>query len=533
MAHTESEVDTMTLPETPTAGDNRQWLIMLYLAGDDAKGDNNMSEAITKLVHKLKNPKYLPDNRNMHLVILADGLIEEGKPVTQIYYQQGTQLREVTEMALSCEDWMSPKEGPEGARQVNTGDDKTLESFILWACSTYSATYTMLALVNHGGGWGFDTGNPGQPNGNPNTSPWRGGICVDLRVPEQKSWLSTKRTSEVMKTVAETRRKPKPINVLFFDACLMGMIECAYEVWDYVDYVVAGENLLWAELPYEQYLNSQVLKEDTTPYQLARGLVERYNIGGSPVPFTIATLDTSLLPDLGSLVNQLAQQLLDGIDDDRRSNIRAAYRRSQMFDYNNDWLISSDEACVDLLDFAQKLREQAGIPESVKEIAGKVIAKIGTNHRVCETIDRIHEPATPPAQIPPGVLGDSQVVIAIRARSGGVTKGNEPIEWDLSNAYGLSIYLPAGMRDFRLKDRKDYSEKTQLPLQLDCYSQPWQLRFTAEVGKWAELLRDIDHYIARTEDERGLLPNCVFSNFNLPHLLRVRKPSGAKPPSVV
>src|SRR5436853_2380386 len=128
MAHTESEVDTMTLPETPTAGDNRQWLIMLYLAGDDAKGDNNMSEAITKLVHKLKNPKYLPDNRNMHLVILADGLIEEGKPVTQIYYQQGTQLREVTEMALSCEDWMSPKEGPEGARQVNTGDDKTLES---------------------------------------------------------------------------------------------------------------------------------------------------------------------------------------------------------------------------------------------------------------------------------------------------------------------------------------------------------------------------------------------------------------------
>ena len=39
-----------------------------------------------------------------------------------------------------------------------------------------------------------------------------------------------------------------PLDVVFYDACLMGMIEIAYQIKDYADFFVSSQNIAWAPI---------------------------------------------------------------------------------------------------------------------------------------------------------------------------------------------------------------------------------------------------------------------------------------------
>jgi hypothetical protein len=256
----------------------------------------------------------------------------------------------------------------------------------------------------------------------------------------------------------------------------MGMIECAYEVRAHAAFLIAGENLLWAELPYHVYLDPHKLDDATTPAQLVEHIVTSYNKEQRIGPFTLAGLNLSRVEDLTEKVGILAKSLLDSISsgansDDNRTKIREAYRQAQMFDNNADGLISDKEACVDLLGFAEQLQQT--LPQ-VGTAAEAVITLIG------------RQPSH----------SSEQVVVTKKDRLGkGPAQPNgERQLWDFKRAHGVSIYLPLGdenlLYEVKLRPTSDAGpEKLISKLQANYYLDGDQLAFTTDCPDWVDFLK--------------------------------------------
>jgi hypothetical protein len=245
------------------------------------------------------------------------------------------------------------------------------------------------------------------------------------------------------------------------------MLESAYEVQPYTHYFVAGENLLWSRLPYERYLSNDTIGPQTTPLDLAKQIVARYNDPAPPdEPFTIAALDMHKLPALAQRVGALADALATNLP-----AARTAYAAAQKFDYNASYTIDATDGYVDLGDFAAHI----SIPGTT--VAQQVIAALG-------------DPQT-----------GAGVVVARKTVSGPSRAGGS---WDLAHASGLSIYLPLGELDCRPTGPIStvpaadapcpvpaQSLGAQVTFQLNYYGDPTQLAFTRDVPQWATLARSL------------------------------------------
>ncbi len=138
--------------------------------------------------------------------------------------------------------------GSWGSEQ-NFGDDATLIYFINYAQTTYPANNYILVLWDHGGGWY--------------------GVCDD---DSHGDIISMSELSTALSDVSLD-----PIEVVAFDACLMGQIEVAYQVLSYCDYVVfSEESIPWEGFPYEYWLDDLTTTPSMSPATLASTLVDRY-----------------------------------------------------------------------------------------------------------------------------------------------------------------------------------------------------------------------------------------------------------------
>ena len=66
-------------------------------------------------------------------------------------------------------------------------------------------------------------------------------------------------TNDLMNALSNvTNQGTNKIDVLYLDACLMNMLEVAYQVRDYGDYLFGNENLGWATIPppYDDYIDA-------------------------------------------------------------------------------------------------------------------------------------------------------------------------------------------------------------------------------------------------------------------------------------
>lgn len=437
------------------------WLVLLYLAGDDrdtGRGDvESLSEPMTRLLVRLNTMPYNPQAR---LVILYDGQ-DDGD--STIYVREPAGLQDVTEAVAASSIWIGGMDGSPGARELDTGSPTTLRNFITWARAAHpQPAYTFLSLVDHGGGWAPDLDTQDQPRGVGfvQSGGWRG---ISLDMTSGGSSLATRETSAALEGMH--------IDLLFFDACLMGMIESVYQVRDLADYVVAGQNLLFATLPYERYLRD--LTNETSPETLARRIVELYNRGERD-PVTLSALDlrqlrTDAPGDLAARIDVLAQLLLNALPDPAPADhpivlaIKAAYNQSQKFDYDSSGTINEREGYVDLVDFAQRLSADAGLSADIRTAADEVVAA--------------------------ATAGEAPVILAQRGRSG-FHRGNY---WSFARANGLSIYLPLGERDHR-PTRYDPANPAQaLPeRQLDYYTDCAQLAFACDAPQWGALLARLE-----------------------------------------
>jgi hypothetical protein len=349
----------------------------------------------------------------------------------------------------------------------------------------------MLSIIDHGGGWAPDFGDVSQPRSarTVQSGGWRG-LALDYSFGTS---LSTRNIGEVFQGLGALGH----FDLIFFDACLMGMLESTYEVQPYTDYVIAGENLLWAELPYQTYFTPEALNGQTTAQQLATHIVARYNEPTSQEePFALAALDMRKASDLPAGVNALAEELLKTLPQGEKQ-IRDAYHAAQKFDYDASMSIDPQDGYVDLADFAAQLKLQfpQGASPDVYNAAQQVID------------------------------GVSQTVIQPKILSGIVSTDQGNREWNFDNAHGLSIYLPLGEQDCRFTgqippsgepdpERRCRWNKTGelvrstpkpdlfLERQLFYYTAE-NMTFVRDAPKWKELLDQLEPSTPRRTPERG------------------------------
>jgi hypothetical protein len=259
--------------------------------------------------------------------------------------------------------------------ELNMGDPETLADFVNWAMDQYPAQHYYLAIDDHGdGAYGisFDASS----------------LNDQLSPPELYSALKN-----------ATRNGARKIDIFDYEACLMGLAENAYDLREWVDYVVFFQQISWGINTYPVYFGD--LAGADTPVTVGRRIVERYYAGAvaAGFPHTISLIDTSRMGAVNTAVTNFGNALRATNNLAAVSNAR---NRSQAFAADADATNSVRADYIDLWDLADE--------------AGSLVASQA-------------------AAVKSAV---SAAVVAERHASGGV----DSYAWIHNGAHGLSIYYP-------------------------------------------------------------------------------------------
>src|SRR5262249_21705531 len=187
---------------------------------------------------------------------------------------------------------------------------------------------------------------------------------------------------ELKRVLADIRRGlGRRIDVLGFDACLMSMVEVAYQLRDSVSFICGSEEEEPGEgWPYDTILKALTARPSMTPAERAKLIVSRYM--ASYQPRDRVTLSASSLGSIGPLadaVNRLGRALLP-LTRDGRARPAIIALRSQVQEYTAPY----DEYCElgDLCDLlARRVKEhcleQAG--RAVRDAAWRDVIATGAN----------------------------------------------------------------------------------------------------------------------------------------------------------
>ena len=237
-------------------------------------------------------------------------------------------------------------------------------------------------------------------------------------------WMTVRELGDALNTI--TANGTNKLDVLFADACLMQMVETAYQVRNTAQYYVASENTIWIpgsseQAPYRTYISG--ITDLTTPLEISRKIVSAhaswlnapsaYRLG-----YTISAVDLTKLPDLVTAISNLATTLRQDVGA-HAPTIAEARTATQKFDsYDEDsnpntYQLTEQDEYIDLWDFADELRSRSS-DVTVRDLAQKVKDAV-----------------------------DTYVVRDAEAHRGG-----QPEYFpNLAGSHGVAIYLPPG--DFK------------------------------------------------------------------------------------
>ncbi len=361
----------------------KAWTLLFYL-----DGDNNLDNSYLPIFNQLESAA---GNPNVNVLALWDrsGLNKNGSAYYKIQYD--TDLDRLATYTDNVNRW------PQG--DSNMSITTTLASFVAWARLTNPAQYYALILSDHGSGLGGAMQDASSGN-------------TVMRVDQIGSALASITGNGVNK-----------IDVLYMDACLMGMIEDAYQVRNYVRYYVASENPQWTyTTAYAQYLSG--ISATTTPAELAAAFTNGYanEMESRGSPYTMATGDLSKLSDVVTATNSLAQALNSQMASGALTltNIASSVQR---FEMNSDSVINASDAYVDLYDFAQLAK--ANFSDAAIQSAAQAVMDATTAYA---TTVRFHTGKAPNGRV-----------------------------WNLDKSHGLSIFFPSTASSFYSAANYDFA----------------------------------------------------------------------------
>jgi Clostripain family len=225
--------------------------------------------------------------------------------------------------------------------ETNTGDPQIAIDFFNWAMETYPSERVLAVIWNHGSGidetdvYARARGE-GVPTGRVRsvaTGAYRRALfstTVDQAVEDAedggpraiayddaaKDFLDNKELARVLAEVKE--RAGRPIDILGFDACLMNMVEVAYQLKGSAAFIVGSEETEpgngW---PYDEQLKCLVESADAPTAEVAGKLAGNYikSYAGSGEAVTQSAVDVSRVEDVATATKSLADACIPLLPD--------------------------------------------------------------------------------------------------------------------------------------------------------------------------------------------------------------------------
>lgn len=202
--------------------------------------------------------------------------------------------------------------------ELNTGNTKTLTDFILWSVENRPAENYALVIWNHGGG--ID------------------GIAWD---DSSGGYLSINDVSEAIDDAINYSSMDSldKFGLIAMDACLMGMLEVAYPLNSYADYLVLSEDLVpGTGFTYDTWLNIFSTPE-VSALELGQSALNSYSneySGASDI--TLSNMDMSYMAGLIEELNQFTNIAISAGSRDLKAVSKSVasardYPYDQSFDY--------------------------------------------------------------------------------------------------------------------------------------------------------------------------------------------------------
>ena len=310
-----------------------KWSFMVYMAGD-----NNLDGAALRDIAEMARAG---STKDVHILVQLDRI--EDQKTRRFRITPGGGFKK------DCIETFS---------ETNTGDPQILYSFVKWAVDNYPADRYALILWNHGSGWWEDAKSravvssgkkPRQPLFRHAFPQAHRSICYDDT--SGGDALDNRELRIVL--VGICTLLGRKIDLLGMDACLMNMVEVAYQLRESVNVIVGSE----IEEPFDGWPYAEILTRLTAkPHQdaatLARWIVKSYlaSYKGKGETVTQSALDVSRIGDMTAKIDALAGVLLTTVSP-AADFITKAWRQSPRF---------YDDNYIDLICFAKNLRKKAG-----------------------------------------------------------------------------------------------------------------------------------------------------------------------------
>jgi len=350
----------------------RTWTIMVYLCGD-----NNLDSAG---VVDLKEMKTVGTTDQIAVLAQFDRA-GANRATVRYCLKKGTPLDRDAVQTLG---------------ETNMGDPRVLGDFVTWGISNYPAAHYLVVLWNHGAGW--DDANIYQGDVFSGAAPpvsrkkqpiATRGAAVGRVVPQAQARAGIRRTRralfsttvaaaikergiayddqaqdfldniELKKVLANIRKKLKRnIDILGMDACLMSMVEVAYQMRDAVDFSVGSEESEPCEgWPYDRILKALAANPAMTPELLSKTIVRQYLASyRASDNVTQSAMKLAGLTPLATAVDGLVKALTK-VMGDTASRTALINARAQVQEYSRPY----DDYC-DLLDLCALLDKNLADP---------------------------------------------------------------------------------------------------------------------------------------------------------------------------
>jgi len=297
------------VPNNDKASDY-DWLIMVYL-----DGDNNLELDAINDLNELEEG--IGVSGSIAVLVLFDRIdgYESSNgdwKNTRLYEVTSDSSNTITSTLLLDMD------------ELNMGAGSSLEFLLNYGFANYSANHYWLNLWDHGGGIN--------------------GICFD---DTDYDFLTMDEMQDAIQT-SESFYGEK-FDLISHDACLMNMIEVAYELKDLADYFVASEETIPLDgFDYLAILNQLTSNPGMSVTTLIPHIINSYSAYYTPTysDVTLSALNLSVMDSFVTNLNNFADNLSAIITAGKGKNIEDAYYDTLFFD---------DYYTIDLKNFVEKI----------------------------------------------------------------------------------------------------------------------------------------------------------------------------------
>jgi hypothetical protein len=319
--------------EDVSGDEAKDWTFIVYMCADNDLNDYGIAD--------LNEMEVVGSTADVNVVAMLD---LSGHENTNIYYVQ-------KETPPTSNITSTPVPGPFDPEE-NLGDPQTLIDFVEWTVANYPAENYALVLWNHGNGW--------RTMQQASKTPFKN-VCWDST---SAATINTPELGDALENI--TGAMGDTLDIVGFDACLMEMMEIAYEIRSYASYMVGSEETEPVDgWPYNTVLTDLTTTPTITPGDLAICIVNRYmeyyNVHGTHRE-TMAAFDLAAgIGDLNTFANAM-------IASDEWEKIAEARTLSEYFFYPD---------YIDLYHFVKNIQSQ-GISAEVTAYAEGIMDAIST-----------------------------------------------------------------------------------------------------------------------------------------------------------